>query len=154
MSRLTALLCTTLLCTAVAPQVSAAEDFRAEVVTLTNAERAKVGCSALTRHEALDKAAQGHGVDMATQNYFSHSSKDGRSPFDRIAQAGYPGNTGQAENIAAGHTTPKAVVQGWMNSAGHKKNMLNCSYRSIGVGYAHSASSQWRHYWVQNFGTR
>ena len=73
---------------------------------------------------------------------------------DRIARAGYPKNTGQAENIAAGQPAPSAVVQGWMNSAGHKKNMLNCSYKSIGVGYAHNDGTRYRHYWVQTFGTR
>ena len=154
MSRLTALVCTTLLLACVAPQASAAPDFREEVVVLTNAERAKVGCAALKRHEALDRSAQVHGADMAEKNYFSHTGKDGSSPVDRIARAGYPGNTGQAENIAAGQTSPSAVVQGWMNSAGHKKNMLNCAYKSIGVGYAHNARAQYRHYWVQNFGTR
>jgi len=154
LSRLTALVCTTLLFACVAPQASAAPDFREEVVALTNAERTKAGCGALARHEALDKAAQGHGVDMAEKNYFSHTGQDGSSPFDRIKRAGYPDRTGQAENIAAGLTTPSAVVQGWMNSAGHKKNMLNCAYKSIGVGYAHNAGARYRHYWVQTFGTR
>lgn len=154
MSRLTALVCTAVLLACGAPPASADPDFREEVVVLTNAERAKAGCGALTRHEALDKAAQAHGADMAEKNYFSHTGQDGSSPFDRIARAGYPKNTGQAENIAAGQPTPSAVVQGWMNSAGHKKNMLNCSYKSIGVGYAHNAGTRYRHYWVQTFGTR
>lgn len=154
MSRLAALVCTTLAFVCVAPQANAAPDFREEVVALTNAERAKVGCGALVRHESLDKAAQGHSADMAEKNYFSHTGQDGSSPFDRIARAGYPKNTGQAENIAAGYATPSEVVVGWMNSAGHKKNMLNCSYKSIGVGYSHNAGAQWRHYWVQTFGTR
>ncbi len=134
-------------------QAVAAVDFRAEVVALTNVERAKVGCAALTRHEALDKSAQGHGDDMAAKNYFSHTGLDGSSPFDRMRLAGYPSNSGRAENIAAGYDNAVAVVQGWMNSEGHRKNMLNCAYRSIGVGYAYSANAQWRHYWVQNFGT-
>ncbi len=154
MSRLAALVCTTALLACVAPQASAAPDFREEVVALTNAERAKAGCGALKRHESLDQAAQGHSADMAEKNYFSHTGQDGSSPFDRIERAGYPKNTGQAENIAAGYPSPSEVVTGWMNSAGHKKNMLNCSYKSIGVGYAHNEGAQWRHYWVQTFGTR
>lgn len=153
MSRLTALLCSAALAVCVVPQASAAPDFRSEVVALTNAERAKVGCQVLKRHESLDKAAQGHSADMASKNYFSHNSLDGRSPFDRMAAAGYPGNTGRAENIAAGRPTPAGVVEAWMQSPGHQRNMLNCAYKSIGVGYAHTTTSQYRHYWVQNFGT-
>ncbi|GAA0621811.1 CAP domain-containing protein [Kribbella sandramycini] len=129
------------------------QDFRSEVVSRTNAERARVGCPALNRHGALDNAAQGHAADMANRNYFSHTSQDGRSPFDRMRQAGYPSNSGMAENIAAGYSTPAQVVAGWMNSSGHRANILNCSYRSIGVGYAYRSGTAYGHYWVQNFGT-
>jgi uncharacterized protein YkwD len=129
------------------------KDFRSEVVSLTNAERAKVGCPALSRNGALDNAAQGHAADMANQNYFSHNSLDGRTPWDRIAQAGYPSNSGRAENIAAGQNSPASVVSTWMNSAGHRANILNCSYRSIGVGYGYKVNATYDHYWVQDFGT-
>ncbi|MFB6726463.1 CAP domain-containing protein [Kribbella sp. NPDC056345] len=143
----------TALTTSPAAATMTPQDFRSEVVSRTNAERAKAGCPALNRHSALDNAAQGHAADMANRNYFSHNSLDGRTPWDRIRQAGYPTNTGRAENIAAGQTTPAAVVSSWMNSAGHRANMLNCSYRSIGVGYGYNSSSTYDHYWVQNFGT-
>ncbi|WP_202869229.1 CAP domain-containing protein [Kribbella antibiotica] len=129
------------------------QDFRSEVVSRTNAERAKVGCPALNRNGSLDNAAQGHAADMANRNYFSHNSLDGRTPWDRIAQAGYPSNSGRGENIAASQTTPASVVSTWMNSAGHRANILNCSFRSIGVGYGYNSNATWDHYWVQDFGT-
>jgi uncharacterized protein YkwD len=136
-----------------APSTMTPQDFRSEVVSRTNTERAKVGCPALNRNGSLDNAAQGHAADMANRNYFSHNSLDGRTPWDRMAQAGYPTNTGRAENIAAGQATPASVVSTWMNSAPHRANMLNCSYRSIGVGYGYNVNSTYDHYWVQNFGT-
>jgi hypothetical protein len=90
---------------------------------------------------------------MAQQNYFSHTSLDGRSAGTRISQAGYSWNT-YGENIAAGYTTPEAVVAGWMNSSGHRANILRSSFCDIGVGYAYSASSSYGRYWTQNFGRK
>ena len=127
--------------------------FTAQVVTLTNAERAKVGCGALTVNAVLTSAAQAHSADMAAHNYFDHNSQDGRSPFDRITAAGYQFSTA-AENIAAGQRTPEAVMTSWMNSPGHKANILNCALHEIGVGYATSSSSTYGAYWTQDFGTR
>ncbi|HEY6748264.1 MAG TPA: CAP domain-containing protein [Mycobacteriales bacterium] len=125
----------------------------AQVVTLTNAERAKAGCGALTVNATLTSAAQAHSADMAAHNYFDHNSQDGRSPFDRITAAGYRFSTA-AENIAAGQRTPQAVMTSWMNSPGHKANILNCALHEIGVGYATSSSSTYGVYWTQDFGTR
>jgi len=122
----------------------------AEVIKLTNAERTANGCRALTTNAALTRAAQGHSDDMAAKNYFSHPSQDGRSPFDRMKAAGYSYRMA-AENIAAGQRTPQAVVSGWMNSEGHRKNILNCSLTEIGVGVATGGS--YGIYWTQNFGT-
>jgi uncharacterized protein YkwD len=123
------------------------------VVTLTNAERAKVGCGALTVDATLTSVAQAHSADMAAHNYFDHNSQDGRSPFDRITAAGYKFSTA-AENIAAGQRTPQDVMTGWMNSPGHKANILNCALHEIGVGYATSSSSTYGAYWTQDFGTK
>jgi uncharacterized protein YkwD len=95
---------------------------------------------------------QAHSQDMATNNYFEHTSLDGRSPFQRMTDAGYRYSTA-AENIGAGYSTPAAVVEGWMNSSGHRANILNCSLRQIGVGCATSTSSKYRTYWTQAFGT-
>ncbi|MGK5552334.1 CAP domain-containing protein [Actinomadura kijaniata] len=118
-----------------------------EVVRLTNAERAKAGCSPLRIDERLRKAARGHAEDMRDRGYFSHNSPDGRTPWDRIRAAGYP--AGAAENIAKGYPTPADVVKGWMNSSGHRANILNCGLKAIGAGAAYGSGGPW---WVQNFG--
>ncbi|MEU8106866.1 CAP domain-containing protein [Nonomuraea muscovyensis] len=123
-----------------------------EVVRLTNAERAKGGCQPLKHDAQLRKAAFGHSSDMATQNYFSHTSKDGRTFMDRIRGAGFAGGSAFAENIAMGQQTPSAVVTAWMNSSGHKANIMNCKYTVIGVGAAKNAKGQI--YWTQNFAAR
>jgi uncharacterized protein YkwD len=124
-----------------------------EVVRLTNAERAANGCGALSIDATLTKVAQAHSEDMADHDYFSHDSQDGRSPFDRMTAAGYGFSTA-AENIAAGQATPAEVVKGWMNSEGHRANILNCALKEIGVGYAVNSSSTFRTYWTQDFGTQ
>ncbi|MEU6731112.1 CAP domain-containing protein [Nonomuraea wenchangensis] len=123
-----------------------------EVVRLVNAERAKAGCGPLTHDAQLRAAAFGHSDDMAKQNYFSHTSKDGRSFTDRIRAAGFTGGSAWAENIAFGQSSPASVMQSWMNSAGHKANILNCRFNLIGVGAAKNA--QGRIYWTQDFAAR
>ncbi len=112
---------------------------------LTNLERAKAGCGALRIDSRLTAAAQAHSKDMVDRDYFSHTSPDGKGPGDRAAAAGYPRWSG--ENIAAGYPTAAAVVQGWMNSAGHKANILNCQSKATGVGY-----DSRRNMWTQMFG--
>jgi uncharacterized protein YkwD len=124
----------------------------AQVVSLTNAERAKAGCGALAVDATLTAVAQAHSQDMATHNYFDHNSQDGRTPFDRMTAAGYRYSTA-AENIAAGQRTAQDVMTGWMNSPGHRANILNCALKEIGVGYATASSSQYGVYWTQDFGT-
>ena len=89
---------------------------------------------------------------MATQNYFSHTSLDGRTLSQRLTNAGYAGAFPWGENIAAGQPTPQAVVDAWMSSPGHCTNIMNGSYRAIGVGYAFRAGSTYGHYWTQDFG--
>ncbi|MBO3746345.1 CAP domain-containing protein [Streptosporangiaceae bacterium NEAU-GS5] len=118
-----------------------------EVVRLTNAERAKAGCGPLTHDARLRKAALGHSADMSAQNYFDHTSKDGRSFADRIKATGYR-FTAAGENIAKGYRTAADVVTGWMNSPGHRANILNCTYKDIGVGYVAAGGP----YWTQDFG--
>ena len=85
---------------------------------------------------------------MALRNYFSHTSLDGRSPWDRIEAQGY--TAGSGENIAAGQSTPAAVMDAWMKSTGHRANILNCSSRAIGVGIGRGGS--YGTYWTQDFG--
>jgi uncharacterized protein YkwD len=124
----------------------------AAVVTLTNAERAKAGCRPLTVDATLTAVAQAHSQDMATNDYFDHNSQDGMTPFDRMTAAGYRFSTA-AENIAAGQRTPQDVMTAWMNSPGHRANILNCALTQIGVGYATDSSSDYGVYWTQDFGT-
>lgn len=121
-----------------------------EVLRLTNVERAKAGCAALSWNAKLASAAQAHSTDMRDHNYFAHNSLDGRTPFDRIKAAGYTYHLA-AENIAAGQPTAAAVVQAWMASSGHRANILNCGLKDLGVGYA--AGGSYGSYWTQDFGT-
>jgi uncharacterized protein YkwD len=116
-----------------------------QVVTLVNKERATAGCGALTSESHLTKAAQDFSEDMSARHYFSHVTPEG-VPFDkRIIAAGYP--KPGAENIAMGSATASQTMTLWMNSPGHRANILNCKLTKIGVGIA---SSGW--YWTQDFG--
>ena len=127
--------------------------FQAQVLALTNAERAKNGCDvALKANTALTKAAQAHAEDMLKHNYFDHNSQDGTNPFDRMTAAGYKW-AGAAENIAAGQATPESVMTSWMNSPGHRANILNCGLKDLGVGYAAGSGAAYGQYWVQDFGS-
>lgn len=116
-----------------------------QVAAATNAERRAAGCPALETDARLAAAAQGHAADMAENGYFSHEGQDGRDFADRISAQGHPSPGG--ENIAQGQPDAAAVVQAWMDSPGHRANILNCSFTGIGVGHAGQDD-----YWVQNFG--
>jgi len=120
-----------------------------EVVTLTNAERQKAGCPPLSNSKTLRRVATAHSEDMAARDFFSHTNPDGQDPGDRAAAAGYDGYAG--ENIAMGYRSAEAVVEGWMDSSGHRANILNCSSTEIGVGVADSPRGL---YWTQMFGRR
>jgi len=105
----------------------------------------------------LTAAALGHSEDMAHNDYFSHTSLDGRAFWQRIEAQGYS-FWSAGENIAAGYQTPAAVMAGWMDSSGHRANILDCDFKDIGVGYYYLANDSgdlnYRHYWTQDFGTR
>ncbi|SOE16000.1 Uncharacterized conserved protein YkwD, contains CAP (CSP/antigen 5/PR1) domain [Streptomyces sp. 2323.1] len=118
----------------------------AQVVKLVNAERSKAGCSPLTVNAKLTKAAQDHSQDMADHKNMSHTGSDGSSPGDRITKAGYSWSA-YGENVAYGYSSPESVMQGWMTSPGHKRNILDCSFKEIGVGHAQPGD-----YWTQDFG--
>ncbi|MFD9545477.1 sigma-70 family RNA polymerase sigma factor [Streptomyces sp. NPDC060022] len=126
------------------PPSSAAE----EVTALVNAERAKEGCAAVRSNSKLATAASRHSADMVSRDYFSHTSPDGSDPGDRITAAGYRWST-YGENIAKGQSTPAAVMDSWMNSPGHRANILNCAFKEIGVGRVDSSGGP---VWTQNFG--
>ncbi|MFD8005413.1 CAP domain-containing protein [Streptomyces mirabilis] len=119
----------------------------ARVLALVNSERGKVGCSPLTLNAKLSKAAQDHSADMASHQNMSHTGSDGSDPGQRITTAGYTWSA-YGENVAFGYSTPEEVMAGWMSSAGHKRNILDCGFKEIGVGLAQPGS-----YWTQDFGT-
>lgn len=119
----------------------------AEVLALVNKERAAVGCPVLTVNEKLAKAAQDHSEDMAAHSNMSHTGSDGSDPGQRITRAGYEWRT-YAENVAYGYPTAAQVMEGWMNSPGHKRNILDCGLKEIGIGLAQPGQ-----YWTQDFGT-
>ncbi|MGD8943037.1 MAG: CAP domain-containing protein [Desulfobacterales bacterium] len=128
-------------------------DFESEVIDLVNIERDAEGLPPLSYDADLASAARGHSEDMGLQNYFNHTGLDGRTPCDRMTDAGYSWNY-CGENIAAGQPTPEDVIDAWMASSGHRANILNPNFCDIGVGYAYVASSTYGHYWTQNFGRR
>ena len=117
------------------PAEAATVSVQNQVIQLVNVQRAKVGCRALVLDARLSRAAQAHSIDMAKRRYFSHTSLDGRTFAQRIRAQGYTGSL-IGENIAAGYPTPKAVMDAWMKSPGHKANILRCRYKAIGVGSA------------------
>ena len=123
-------------------------DYEAEVLRLVNEQRANYGLSALTYSTELEAVAYAHSKDMAQNNYFSHTNLAGQSPFDRMKAAGISYRSA-AENIAAGQRTPQEVVNAWMNSAGHRANILNSSVTKMGVGIYSGGS--YGVYWTQLF---
>ncbi|MEU8813653.1 CAP domain-containing protein [Actinoplanes sp. NPDC048796] len=131
-----------------APTTPAA--YEAEVVKLTNAQRTAHGCQALRTDARLTTAARAHSTDMVKQGFFSHTGSDGSNFVTREVRAGYPRNGAAAENIAWGYRSPQQVVTGWMNSSGHRKNILNCANTAVGVGLAYTAGGA--PYWTQDFG--
>lgn len=117
----------------------------AQVLSLTNTERSKAGCGPVTLDDRLARAAQLHSEDMSANNYFSHTGQNGSSFVDRAKAQGHssPG----AENIAKGQSSAAGVMDAWMNSPGHRANILNCSLKSLGVGVT---QNDWT--WTQVFG--
>ncbi|WP_404293273.1 LysM peptidoglycan-binding domain-containing protein [Cytobacillus kochii] len=121
------------------------EQYMNEVVSLVNVERANNGLPALKLNGDVSKVAYLKAKDMADNNYFSHTSPTYGTPFEMLTANGVTYLTA-GENIAKGYTSPKAVVQGWMNSEGHRANILNGNFTEIGIGYESNG-----HNWVQMF---
>ncbi|MEM9564765.1 MAG: CAP domain-containing protein [Actinomycetota bacterium] len=122
-----------------------------EILDLVNEARVQAGCAPLSLDGRLNQAARGHSEDMAARGYLRHTSPDGVGPGERIADTGYPART-WGENIASGYGTAESVMAGWMSSDGHRRNILNCSFEDLGVGYATNRASNDRPYWTQVFG--
>lgn len=128
------------------PQVSqAVRAYEQEVVRLVNAQRAQNGLKPLAENWELSRVARYKSADMAGKRYFSHESPTYGSPYQMMRSFGISFRSA-GENIAYGQRTPAAVVGAWMNSSGHRANILNSSYTHIGVGY-HEAGN----YWTQMF---
>ncbi|EST19852.1 hypothetical protein M878_41270 [Streptomyces roseochromogenus subsp. oscitans DS 12.976] len=121
----------------------------AEVVALTNAERGRAGLPPLAMDPLLTVAAQAHCADMVARDFYDHTSPDGSRPWDRAAAAGSRRRT-IGENIACGQRSPAEVVDGWMNSPGHRANILKREFGHIGVGF--TGGGRAGTYWTQLFG--
>lgn len=132
------------------------DQFDLEVLRLVNLERAKFNLNPLTLNEKLDIAADSHSARMASADFFSHVDPlTGSTMADRVNQTGYRW-TNLGENIAAGQSTAREVVQGWMNSPGHRRNILNPNFTHMGLGYSYlnpdGGNVRYQHYWTQVFG--
>lgn len=119
----------------------------AAVLTLVNQERAQAGCVPVRANPPLAALAGAFSKDMAVRGFFDHTDPDGNSPWDRATKAGISGMGG--ENIARGQGDAQAVMKAWMNSPGHKANILNCEFRTLGVGMHNASGGPW---WTQDFG--
>jgi uncharacterized protein YkwD len=129
-----------------ATAASAAE----QMLTLVNAERREAGCADVRLDPRLTSAASKHSADMATNDYFSHTGRNGSGFATRIEAAGHP--TPNSENIAAGDSTAEEAFTRWMDSAWHRQNILDCSAKDMGVGVATDPGSTYGIYWTQDFG--
>lgn len=123
------------------------DSLRAAILKLTNKARASAGCKSSLRYSTqLERSAQSHANDMSRHNYMSHSSRSGKNSDQRIRQTGFDGDK-TGENLGNGFSSPEGVFRAWMNSPSHRRNILDCGFRILGVGYASSGG-----YWVQHFG--
>src|SRR5438128_9878023 len=124
-----------------------------DLVSRVNDFRAAKGLPTLAVSDTLTSAAKWMATDMSVNNYFAHTSLDGRSPTQRMADAGYPAfATWAGEDLAAGYTSAAQVLQGWINSPAHLAVLTNPAYRAIGIGRSYSSGSQFGWYWDADFG--
>ncbi|KDN87271.1 CAP domain-containing protein [Kitasatospora cheerisanensis] len=124
-------------------------DLGQQVLDLVNVQRAQAGCPAMRSNAKLAAAAQEQSDDMAARSFFDHTNPDGDGPQQRIDAAGYEWS-GWGENIARGQKDAAAVMNSWMNSPGHRANILNCKFTELGVGVHQGSGGPW---WTQDFGT-
>jgi len=131
--------------------------FQQTLLELTNQERTQRGLPPLKLAPELAAAALSHSQDMASHNFFSHTGSDGSTPSARVNRANYLNWMVVAENIAAGFDTPASVLQAWMNSPGHRANLLSTVVNEVGIAYVYDAADTfgpYYHYWTQDFGAR
>lgn len=144
---------------AVAAPAPAVADPAQAVLSSINAVRAKAGCGPLKFNKALMAAAQTHARNMAEKDFFGHTGKDGRGFASRIRSQGYKYGLA-AENIAAGQPTVERAVKAWLESPGHRRNILNCRFKDTGIAMVYQPDDRplrgqrkgLRYYWVQLFG--
>ncbi|CAM5700699.1 CAP domain-containing protein OS=Streptomyces alboniger OX=132473 GN=CP975_25745 PE=4 SV=1 [Streptomyces alboniger] len=129
------------------PSPSAESAAETAVLTLVNEERAKAGCRPVTADSGLAALADRFSTDMAERDFFDHTDPDGATPWDRAEKAGITDLGG--ENIARGQANARSVMDAWMNSSGHRANILNCDYKTLGVGVHFGPGGPW---WTQDFG--
>lgn len=120
-----------------------------QVLVLVNQIRAEAGVDPVVLDDTLCLAATMRSVEMDLKNYFAHSRADGSDVFSIFRYFGYAGMMG--ENIAAGYSSPEAVVEGWKNSPGHYSNMITSEFTRMGVGYSNLGFGDWHNYWTQLF---
>ncbi|WP_329137044.1 CAP domain-containing protein [Streptomyces sp. NBC_01476] len=120
---------------------------RAQILSLVNEQRATAGCKPLTASSPLDTLAQNFSDEMAARGFFDHTDPDGKDPWDRAKALGITNLGG--ENIARGQADAQAVMDAWMNSPGHRANILNCDYTTLGIGIHFGTGGPW---WTQDFG--
>lgn len=125
--------------------------FEARVVTLTNRRRARAGCRPVRVDVRLQAAARAHSSAMARAGRMAHDLPGEAGLVQRITDVGYAGWRRLAENLAAGFLTPRSTVRAWMRSPGHRRNILDCRLREIGVGVVAEGTQLW---WTQDFGRR
>lgn len=123
------------------------------MLKLINDWRKKNGKSALKLSASLGAAAEHHSVEMTTKNYFSHDLKNGVSWSQNITNHGYPTGTYRAENIARGNQTAAKTFAQWQKSSGHNTNMLNSTYKAIGIGRSYGKNATYNWYWTTTFGS-
>jgi hypothetical protein len=139
----------------VVPAMSAhADGVEDRVLELVNHERTSHGLAPVSLAPELQSAARAYAGAMAAGGFFSHDGPDGSTPQSRVEGAGYRGWTFVAENIAAGQATPDAVMAAWMNSPGHRQNLLDPRAREIGIGHVYKGGTTYGNFWVEEFGAR
>ncbi len=135
-----------------APAAAMAQSPEGKFLELINAYRKANGLGTLVITPKLTTAAVWMSTDMAAKDYMSHTDSQGRDPFQRMADLGYDFNTAKGENLAAGQTTAQEAFDAWKNSPGHNANMLNASFKAIGIARVYGAGSTYGYYWTTNFG--
>ena len=134
-----------------APTIKIAKKWERRVLKLTNQKRKKHGCKRLRANSKLRKAARRHSKKMARARTLSHRLPGEAALGKRITRAGYRNWRMVGENVAYGYSSPKKMVRAWMQSAGHRKNILRCSYRHLGVGVVKRGGTPWA---TQDFGRK